>query len=294
MLGSFLHKTGKFGFLLVIILIILSFAQSNFLVDYSGLIKVSLLSLVATYFFLFKNSKDKIDQTNVSFFQKPSIYIILFSILYVLGSSIAYNPFDGFYKTLPFIISIIIIFQLRKKISVDLFYIISGIVLGLITLILSSYTIIGLIIEKEYTHQLTYFFRYSFGHRNMYSNFTLLTIPVILTSYFYQSNKKLKLYLLIVSIINVSCVLFLMTRSSYLALAIFILFITTTLSIRASIQKKIINKKGIIILGSLVFGLIISLLLFNKSIQLKLENLFSSSYGRLSSILPPIWVQFIL
>lgn len=255
--------------------------QSSAFIDYSNLPKTASIAFLTLILILVNRKSDlEIDSTE-KLHQKPSTYIILFNVILLLGCGYSHNPFDAIYRVIPFLTVSVLFLQFKKSFNENNFYYIIGVSISTLVILLSVYTLFTILKLDEYSHQDSYLFRYSFGHRNMLSNFLLLSIPSLLISYNNcQQNTKFK-YLIIGAIIfSVTTISFLMTRSSYLGLVVF-----ASIVLFGSFYKFLV-KKGIKHLKTIIATLVLLgisaptvLYLKNERVKQKVSELLNTSYG---------------
>ena len=135
--------------------------------------------------------------------------------------------------------------------------------------------LITLYVNDEYTHANTYSFKYAFGHRNTFSQFIVLLIPIILLAYRSSKWQKIMIFTC-VSLIYIVAIL-LMNKTVLLILfgvypAMFVLFFLSKLSKKL----KIISVSLVLFLSVLGMAIMASGKLNNTSY---FGEVFTTDYG---------------
>jgi len=206
-------------------ILILFFAHYNSVFEYSHTPKIfsSLLffSIISIFF------KSKIEINFPKIFLIPILAMLLFLLI---GITKSYNIGTAFYKIFPILVSFLLLKTLLQQFksteafikTISIFITISVIVLSCLTII----PILSSMIDHTYSHQLTYTFSHSFGHRNVFSGVLVLSFPLVLSGLILT--KQLAIKILHGIALNLICItiVVLMARSAILALVIMVVIIS--------------------------------------------------------------------
>ncbi len=145
-----------------------------------------------------------------------------FILLFWIQSFWSYNFWDAIVRTVPFILAPILVLLLRREENdLNNFYLKIATAIGILILPLVLMTlveIIALYFSGSYSHLSTYSFKYSFGHRNQYSELLVLIIPILTLGYF-LNDSKLKKWIFVLSIVSIYLtVLLLQNRAAFLVM----------------------------------------------------------------------------
>ncbi|GEM_PF-1686376 len=146
----------------------------------------------------------------------------LFVIQYLIQCNWSYNFWDSLIRSTPLILAPIIALLLKKQ-SRDIreLWSVIGTIAMFLILPLLLYTllqILGLYLGGEYTHQSTYDFRFTFGHRNQFVQLLALLIPVLVMARMYAQHRwKKHLFVTTIVLIYITAVL-LMNRTVFIVL----------------------------------------------------------------------------
>ncbi len=203
----------------------------------------------------------------------------VFVVVCIASCFRSYNFWDSLLHLSPLIIAPIAVGLIKLKIeNIESFYSKLSLVVGLIVLplvLLTLYDILILMLNGDYNHDSTYSFRYSFGHRNQFSQFLVLVVPLLFASF--KGGKPKKIFLLIlVAFIYLTAIL-LKNRT-----VLIVLFgIYPMLLFFFAIRKKSRKIKGIILISFLVLAgtSFIVLKSTNLDPNSRIGNLLETNFG---------------
>jgi len=203
----------------------------------------------------------------------------LFVVLCIFSCFRSYNFWDSLLHLSPLIIAPLVVGQIRHRIeSFESFYSKLALVVSLLVLPIILYTlydILLLMINGDYNHDSTYMFRFSFGHRNQYSQFLVLLVPLLFMGF--KGGKSKKAFLIVVITLIYLTAIFLKNRT-----VLIVLFgVYPMLLFFFSIRKKTKKTKGIVLISFLVLAGTSFIVL--KSVNLdpnsRIGNLLETNFG---------------
>lgn len=209
-----------------------------------------------------------------------SLFVWLtFVLQYGLQCFRSYNFWDSLVYIIPLTIVPIFIYLLANKI-VDLkqfYHKLSLLIMIVIAplLLVTLFELVGLLVSGDYNHASTYNFKYAFGHRNSFSQFIVLLVPLIISG-FNRSKFQKRLIIVTVGLIYIIGVL-LMNKTVLLILfgaypAIIALFYLS----RLSKKVKTIGIGLVVLMSVSVLGILASGKLNNTSY---FGKLLTTDYG---------------
>ena len=146
----------------------------------------------------------------------------LFVLNYLIQCYWSYNFWDSVVRATPFILSpLAVITVVRYNTNLKSFYGTIAKVVSFSILPIILYTLISIGLTQlygDYNHQTSYNYRFTFGHRNQYSQFITLLIPLIFAGVIYAKSRSLKaFYFTLIILIYITAVL-LMSRAVFIIL----------------------------------------------------------------------------
>lgn len=205
----------------------------------------------------------------------------LFVLQFLMACYWSYNFWDAVTRSVPLIIAPILVTGIgSSEENFKRLFEKMGVVAALLILPVLLYTlvqIVALIELDEYTHQATYAFRYSFGHRNQFVQFITLLIPLLFAAIVSTQTKWKKiLFFATVTLIYITVVLSL-NRTVFL-----ILFGVYPLGILVYFIGKLSAKRRKYAYGSLLGIIIATTLVLLSPVGKKLPfvgTLLETDYG---------------
>ena len=246
------------------------FAELALTADYCLFPKL-LLSLVLILVLSVFNKK----ATSKKYHRVFYYYFLLLLLSFLFSVSFSLNIYDEIYHFLSFLTAWLLSFFLINEVETNARIKYIGLFSAIFTFILTSQTLVhllGAIAEGAYTHQLTYLNRFSFGHRNIYANFLVLNVPLILLTLFHQNKTRAKLLLCIPIGLIFFTILLLQSRSatlSFLSISLVIGFGTFVIYYK-------FNKRRVIIFTTTLFFCVFIIAFLGKE---KITAYIAPSYG---------------
>jgi len=209
-------------------------------------------------------------------YHRTFYYCFLLMLLSFLFSvSFSLNPYDGIYHFFSFLIAALLAFYVINEVETTTRIKYIGLFSAIFTFILTSQTLahlLGAMANGDYTHQLTYLNRFSFGHRNIYANFLVLNVPLILLALVNQNKTRPKLLLCIPIVLIFSTVLLLQSRSAALSL----LAISLVICYGALVIYFKINKRRVVVFTTTLFFCVLIIAFLGKE---NIKAYVTPSYG---------------
>ena len=254
---------------LILVFSVISYLYYPYIQDYSTTPKWAGLSIILLIFIPLTHKRPV-------YLNLTMLCWLLFLTQYLAQSFRSYNFWEATSHALPFLIApITVITLLRLSENFNDFYKNAGTWLGLILAPIAVYTLfelIGLILSGSYTHQSTYEFRYTFGHRNQFSHVLTLAFPIIFMGMLSQYKKWLKITLSLVMLIIVLDIVLLQNRASMLVLCVYLLF---GIAYWFLYKKEGIKKRLLIGLGTFFTASILLFIIKPSAVK----SLFETNYG---------------
>lgn len=262
-----------------ILIACLFFFYSSAVFEYSHTPKIIGLLLLALPIGLFFKPSIK---------SKPSLILIIAYVLFIgvflVGIFRSYNPGNATYKFFPMAIAFILVWLLFNRFkSPQAFIKTISIPISIACAILCSITIFPILCSinnGHYSHQLTYTFIHSFGHRNIFSSALLLSFPLLLAGTVLSSIRWIKAMHIITLNLIAATIILLMTRSSIIALVLMLCIVGLYYFLKSANRKMKFRMLIIaLVLGSSYLGTVLVLKNTSSDFSTVLRDFTALTHG---------------
>lgn len=261
-----------YGFLILTIAVV-NYLEFPFIQNSTVTPKWVLLSLLVFGFSLFKKKATHF------YFSNTLILWAAFILLYLANCFNSYNFWDSISNSIPFVIAPLLIISLyNQSNNIKHFYQSVSLVLLfaiLPLLLVTAYQLVVLIYNGDYSHANTYQFSFAFGHRNQYSQFITLIVPLLLIN---LNRNKFTLYLKLLTILFIYVIAVLLMNKTVLLVLFGVYPFVSLLFILTKYSKKIklIVLTSILLLLSIGASVIVNSNISNTSF---IGKLYTTDYG---------------